>query len=220
MAEYQAGWYPDPAGDPTKLRYWDGTQWTEHYAVSQEAAQAEVAQVTQSTAQPQAVAQPTMPAQPEATTSANSEVAQPVMPGQTQDANVQVVEAEVIQPAQATPANYAQPTQPHQPIAPQGNSDYSYSNQQFNQNYTQSTQAYAPTGTDKTLRLVAFVFCIIGTVIAAPLIIPLFWAIPMTIYTWGIYKGTRPNSIAFGVCTLLFVSLVGGVLLLISKKDK
>ena len=25
-----AGWYPDPSGDTTKLRYWDGTQWTDH----------------------------------------------------------------------------------------------------------------------------------------------------------------------------------------------
>jgi hypothetical protein len=24
-----AGWYPDPSGDATKLRYWDGTTWTE-----------------------------------------------------------------------------------------------------------------------------------------------------------------------------------------------
>lgn len=23
-----AGWYPDPAGDPTLVRYWDGTRWT------------------------------------------------------------------------------------------------------------------------------------------------------------------------------------------------
>jgi hypothetical protein len=26
-----AGWYPS-SGDPTNLRYWNGTQWTEHYA--------------------------------------------------------------------------------------------------------------------------------------------------------------------------------------------
>ncbi|MBW3079304.1 DUF2510 domain-containing protein [Bifidobacterium simiiventris] len=29
MAEYQPGWYPDPSGDQTKLRWWDGTQWTD-----------------------------------------------------------------------------------------------------------------------------------------------------------------------------------------------
>lgn len=33
MSETQApaGWYPDPAGDTTKLRYWDGIQWTEQW---------------------------------------------------------------------------------------------------------------------------------------------------------------------------------------------
>ena len=31
MTENQtpAGWYADPAGDPTKIRYWDGQNWTE-----------------------------------------------------------------------------------------------------------------------------------------------------------------------------------------------
>jgi hypothetical protein len=26
-----AGWYPDPLGDPARLRYWDGEGWTDHY---------------------------------------------------------------------------------------------------------------------------------------------------------------------------------------------
>ncbi len=34
-----AGWYPDPSGDQSKLRYWDGTSWTEHFAPAQGAAQ-------------------------------------------------------------------------------------------------------------------------------------------------------------------------------------
>lgn len=27
-----AGWHPEPGGDGSRLRYWDGTTWTEHYA--------------------------------------------------------------------------------------------------------------------------------------------------------------------------------------------
>lgn len=42
----------------------------------------------------------------------------------------------------------------------------------------------------------------------------------MTVRCWGIYKGTRPNTVAFGVCSLIFLSLVAGIMLLISKKDE
>ncbi len=30
-----AGWYPDPSGEPSKLRYWDGTQSTNDFANAQ-----------------------------------------------------------------------------------------------------------------------------------------------------------------------------------------
>ncbi|MEE6272275.1 DUF2510 domain-containing protein [Georgenia sp. MJ206] len=32
MSNPIAGWYPDPSGDPSRLRYWDGGTWTEHFA--------------------------------------------------------------------------------------------------------------------------------------------------------------------------------------------
>ena len=30
MTQPTAGWYPDPSGDVTRIRYWDGAKWTEH----------------------------------------------------------------------------------------------------------------------------------------------------------------------------------------------
>ena len=36
-----AGWYPDPEGDTSRLRYWDGTQWTDNYTPIPTAAPAE-----------------------------------------------------------------------------------------------------------------------------------------------------------------------------------
>ena len=72
---------------------------------------------------------------------------------------------------------------------------------------------------DKTLRLIAFIFNIVATVSIGWTIIPLAWMIPMTVISYGIYKGTKKNTTAFGVCTLLFLSFVGGILLLVSKKD-
>ncbi len=76
------------------------------------------------------------------------------------------------------------------------------------------------TDTDKTLRMVAFVFNCLSLAGFCWLIIPLAWMIPMTVISWGIYKGTRRNTVAFGVCTLIFLNLVGGILLLCSSKDE
>lgn len=73
--------------------------------------------------------------------------------------------------------------------------------------------------TDTTLRLVAFILNLVATISVGWTIIPLAWMIPMTVISYGIYKGTKKNTTAFAVCTLIFVSLVGGILLLISKKD-
>lgn len=78
---------------------------------------------------------------------------------------------------------------------------------------------YPMTEQDKTLRLIAFVLNILSCVGLCWLIIPLAWLIPMTVHSWGIYKGNKPNTVAFGVCTLIFANLIGGILLLVSKKD-
>ena len=73
---------------------------------------------------------------------------------------------------------------------------------------------------DKKLRMSAFVFSIISTVVAGVFILPLAWCIPMTVHLWGIYKGKKQNSVAFGICELFFCSFIGGILLLVSTKEK
>ncbi len=72
---------------------------------------------------------------------------------------------------------------------------------------------------DCTLRLIAFILCLLSIVSLGWFIVPLAWMIPMTVHLWGVYKGKCPNTVAFGVCTLLFVNIVAGILLLISHKD-
>ncbi len=144
----EAGWYPDPMGDTTKLRYWDGAAWTDHYAPAQ--------------------------GQPAATTAAAAQAPQP-----TVTVNVQ----------QSAPAGTTVPV------------------------------VYTMTDTDRTLRLIAFILNLITIAGCCWLIIPLAWMIPMTVRTWGIYKGTKPNTVALGVCTLIFVNIVSGILLLCSKKE-
>ncbi|MFH8489157.1 phospholipid scramblase-related protein [Streptomyces longisporoflavus] len=67
-----AGWYPDPQGAPQLLRWWDGSQWTQHTSADQQAGgrPAQAQQVPQQVpaAQPQQVpaAQPQQAAQQQA----------------------------------------------------------------------------------------------------------------------------------------------------------
>jgi len=73
---------------------------------------------------------------------------------------------------------------------------------------------------DTSLRLIAFIFSLVSTIGIGWTIIPLAWMIPMTVISYGIYKGTKQNTTAFAVCMLIFTSFISGILLLVSKKDR
>ncbi|MGW7132926.1 phospholipid scramblase-related protein [Streptomyces bobili] len=63
-----AGWYPDPHGADRTLRYWDGSQWTEHTHAEQQQAQGQPQVPAQQPVQPIPAQpfQPQVPAQPAA----------------------------------------------------------------------------------------------------------------------------------------------------------
>lgn len=132
-------------------------------------------------------------------------------------------QAQVQQPYGTAQGGYdpyqAQPQQPYQ-------ATYEQPQPAYQQVYAQPVAPAAPaalypmTDTDRNLRLVAFIFCILSLVGSCWLIIPLAWMIPMSVISWGIYKGTKANTVAFDVCTLIFCSLVAGILLLCSNKDR
>lgn len=115
-------------------------------------------------------------------------------------------------------APYGQPTMPYgsagAPVEPP------HYQAGYEQPYVSGVGTTTMSNQDHTLRLVAFIFNVISTVAAGVFLIPLAWMIPMTVMSWGIYKGTRANTTAFGVCDLIFLSLVGGILLLCSTKDQ
>lgn len=67
------------------------------------------------------------------------------------------------------------------------------------------------------MKVAAFIFCLLSTIACGWLLIPLIWCIPMTIKVYKAYKGEATLSVGFKVCTLLFVSLIGGILLLCDK---
>ena len=81
---------------------------------------------------------------------------------------------------------------------------------------------YPRGGQSEGLFTAAFVFMIICTIILACCTfgIALAWGIPMSVHASRIRKGLKPNTIGFGVCSLLFVGIVPGVLLLVAPKDQ
>lgn len=71
-----------------------------------------------------------------------------------------------------------------------------------------------------TLRTIAKVFMIIACVInAIPWLIPLAWCIPMTVHLSNAEKNREKISVGFKICTLIFVSLIAGILLLCNKEE-
>ena len=111
MTDVPAGWYQDPSGDASKLRYWDGVQWTDQ--LQDRFAQEAPIQPTSGTVaeQPYQPSQPTYGAVP----------AQPYQPVQP---TYPVVQNQPYQqmPPQYQQGNYQQPTPgygvPQQPAKP------------------------------------------------------------------------------------------------------
>lgn len=80
-------------------------------------------------------------------------------------------------------------------------------------NYNQ--QIATKTNDNSGLKTATKIFMIIGCFCMAFFyLIPLCWCIPMTIIYFKKVKNNEPISVGFKICSLLFVSLIGGVLML------
>lgn len=66
--------------------------------------------------------------------------------------------------------------------------------------------------------LVALVFMILSCVAAGWLLIPLCWMIPMTVSYNRRRTNKEPVSTAFKICTLLFVNLIAGILMIVDDE--
>ena len=73
---------------------------------------------------------------------------------------------------------------------------------------------------DDTVMEIAEVFCVICTVLAGFAIIPLCWMIPLTIALHNKIKNKEPISVALKVVILLFVSVIGGILILVGDDSE
>jgi hypothetical protein len=72
----------------------------------------------------------------------------------------------------------------------------------------------APPRRDDGLVTVIKVFLILGCISFGALLIPLAWCIPMTVSIFRKLDSGEPIGTGLKVCTLLFVNLIAGILLL------
>jgi len=70
------------------------------------------------------------------------------------------------------------------------------------------------TGGNDGLAVASKIFLIIGCVAQGWLLLPLAWCLPITISICNKMKANEPVGTGLKVCSLLFVSLIGGILLL------
>lgn len=69
---------------------------------------------------------------------------------------------------------------------------------------------------DGTMKLLVKIFMILGCIAIGWTLIPLAWCIPMTVITFRKLDAGEKFSPGFKVCTLIFVSLVAGIIMLCS----
>ncbi len=63
------------------------------------------------------------------------------------------------------------------------------------------------------------IFMVIGCVALSWTLISLCWTIPMTVHVFKCIKNKTSIGVGFKICTLLFCSLIGGILLLVRPED-
>ena len=70
------------------------------------------------------------------------------------------------------------------------------------------------------LAVAAKIFLIFGCIAQGWLLLPLAWCLPITISACNKMKRNEPVGTGLKVCSLLFVSMIGGILLLCRSDDK
>ena len=72
---------------------------------------------------------------------------------------------------------------------------------------------------DNSLAVVIKVFMVLSCVALGFFLIPLAWCIPMTVKTFRALDAGQPLSTGFKVCTLIFVSLIAGIIMLCASDE-
>ncbi len=83
----------------------------------------------------------------------------------------------------------------------------------------ETTQEVQKKERNKGLDIAIKIFMILGCISSGLAIIPLFWTVPMTISASRKMNNGEPIGVGFKICTLLFVSMIAGILLLCRNED-
>lgn len=116
------------------------------------------------------------------------------------------------QPLEDGAAFCAECGRPVDPASP-GGSGYGAAgapNTAYNGYYAPAQVPYKKT----TIQIIAEVFMILGIISSCWLLIPLAWTIPMTVAVFRRHKRHDHIGTGLKVCTLLFVNLIAGIILL------
>ena len=99
------------------------------------------------------------------------------------------------------------------------NNTYSQPQTTYHQTNIYQQTTYQVSKPESGVTTAAKVFMIIGAVLMAisTYLIGLAWCIPMCIYYFNSIKIGRPIGTGFKVCSLLFVSMIGGILMFCDK---
>lgn len=81
------------------------------------------------------------------------------------------------------------------------------------------TQKSIRSGGNDGLAVASKVFLILGCIVQGWLLIPLAWCLPITISICNKMKNDEPIGLGLKICSLLFVNLAAGILLLCRSDD-
>ena len=141
--------------------------------------------------------------------------------GKNLNEDAQPVQNSAPQQQYAPQAQYNAPQQQYAPQAQYNAPQQQYAPQAGVQQYAPQQPYYQPARQVSGLATAAKVFMIIGTVVMGLTLwlIPLAWCIPMTVSYFKKIANGEPISTGFKVCTLLFVNVVSGILMLCDKEQ-
>lgn len=69
------------------------------------------------------------------------------------------------------------------------------------------------------MKIATKIFMVLGCILYGASLIALCWTIPMTVHYFNCVREHRHIGVGFKVCSLLFVSLIGGILMLCDSED-